>query len=306
MVNRNTPTKAFCLLVALPLLVSACNFPGFAKQEDDKTANLHSTETAVEKTLDAMKATPTYTENAPETATANLPGETPPAAATTAAIPATTQAPPATIGPPTIQADVDTNCRMGPSKDYPRLGYLLVGQQSTVHGRNNDPGKPWWFIENPKKPGNYCWVWGETTRVQGDTSLLPIITPPPPPTPTPTDTPQLEVFFSNIHDCGGVATATFQVVNNSAIPIRSTVMALTDLDTSLTLYGPDINNSPFLTAANSCPPGTNTLPASNTGYISGPLGLVLAGHTIKADIQLCTEPGQGGECTPFSVQFVIP
>ena len=83
------------------------------------------------------------------------------------------------VGLPTINATMDTNCRQGPSKDYPEVSFLLVGQQSTVHGK--EPSGNWWYIEDPRKPGQFCWVWEGSTHVSGDTSGLPIVAAPPPP-----------------------------------------------------------------------------------------------------------------------------
>ena len=80
-----------------------------------------------------------------------------------------------------ISVSVETNCREGPSQDYSRVGYLLPGQTSTVHGRND--ANTWWYIENPKKPGQYCWLWGEYATVEGDLAGLVVVTPPPPPAP---------------------------------------------------------------------------------------------------------------------------
>jgi uncharacterized protein YraI len=80
-----------------------------------------------------------------------------------------------------ISVSLDTNCREGPSKDYKKLGYLLPGQTADVIGRNST--STWWYIENPNKPGQYCWVWGEYATLHGDISALPVTTPSPPPLP---------------------------------------------------------------------------------------------------------------------------
>ena len=90
-------------------------------------------------------------------------------------------------GLPSISATVGTNCRFGPDPAHPILGYLLEGETSEVHGK--DKFGFWWYIANPDVPGGFCWVWTETTIVEGNTDDLPYIEPPPTPTPTPTDTP---------------------------------------------------------------------------------------------------------------------
>ncbi|MGB6421531.1 MAG: hypothetical protein WBF05_06810, partial [Anaerolineales bacterium] len=74
---------------------------------------------------------------------------------------ATTETPPSQTGALIISANVDTNCRLGPSTLYDIVGYLLADRQSEVRGRND--AQTWWYIENPGKSGAYCWVWGQTT-----------------------------------------------------------------------------------------------------------------------------------------------
>lgn len=98
-------------------------------------------------------------------------------------------------GLPTISATVNTNCRYGPAPVFKVEGYLLVGDESKVHGQ--DPWGYWWYIENPDKPGGFCWVWRETTVVEGDTSNIPVVQPPPTPTPTMTPSPTLTPTDTN-------------------------------------------------------------------------------------------------------------
>ena len=40
----------------------------------------------------------------------------------------------------------------------------------------------YWIVNNPDRPGE-CWLWGQYASVSGDTSSLPVRTPPPTPTP---------------------------------------------------------------------------------------------------------------------------
>ena len=79
------------------------------------------------------------------------------------------------LPPPVITPRANTNGRQGPDKRYPIVGYLKLGQQSTVHGRNE--AGTWWCIQNPIKPGEYFWVTAETTQVTGDASQVRIIKP---------------------------------------------------------------------------------------------------------------------------------
>lgn len=74
-----------------------------------------------------------------------------------------------------ISANLDTNCREGPDTVYPVTGHFLRGQTSEVHGSN--VSQTWWYIKNPDNPEGKCWVWGETTYVEGTTNEVAIITP---------------------------------------------------------------------------------------------------------------------------------
>jgi hypothetical protein len=150
---KNTQ-KLWIIIVVLGLIflclaiVFSVDFIPYRRQEADQA---FQTSTALAQTSTAQAAptntlVPTVTQTEVQTAT--------------------TETPPAQTGAPTIRANVDTNCRLGPSTLYDIVGYLLADRQSEVRGRND--AQTWWYIENPGKSGAYCWVWGQTTNVQGD------------------------------------------------------------------------------------------------------------------------------------------
>ena len=195
-----------------------------------------------------------------------------------------------TPGLPTITADVNTNCREGPSPDYKVVGYLVKGDISTVHGR--DASKNWWYIENPDQPGKYCWVWVQTTVVQGNTSTLAVITPPPPPVPD----VAITVSFVDFNDCGVKLVPIFEV-NNGNVALESMQLTLEDSNGNK-LFGPASSNAPFMGTAGECPPGGSKLDAGKTGFVGGgevPL-FAPAGTTYKATIKLCSEDNLQGAC----------
>jgi hypothetical protein len=138
-------------------------------------ANLVSGQATQEASVQQVPtATPAPTETPlppPPTPTPIPPTEAPPPP------PPPTQAPveAAVVSAPApeISADVNTNCRQGPSTHYKIDGYLLVGAVSTVYGR--DYSSNWWYIQNPSKTSAYCWVWSESTRVTGDASGVPVV-----------------------------------------------------------------------------------------------------------------------------------
>jgi hypothetical protein len=138
-------------------------------------ANLVSGQATQEASIQqAPTATPAPTETPlpPPTATPippTVPPPPPPPTATEAPTAAAVVSAPA----PEISANVNTNCRQGPSTYYKIDGYLLVGDVSYVYGR--DSASLWWYIQNPDKSSLYCWVWTESTTVSGDTSAVPVV-----------------------------------------------------------------------------------------------------------------------------------
>jgi hypothetical protein len=89
---------------------------------------------------------------------------------------------------PVLEANENVNCRRGPSIEYDNLDTLYKGWSSRIYGRNED--STWWYINSPNiAPKYYCWVWGGSVTITGDTSQVPVVIPPPPPTITPGPTP---------------------------------------------------------------------------------------------------------------------
>jgi hypothetical protein len=193
---------------------------------------------------------------------------------------------------------------MGPSKLYAVIGYLLVGQEAVVHGRNSDSS--WWYIATPKKPGTFCWAWGGSTRVEGDTSTLPVITPPPPPTLTPTaGIISINATFSNVHSCGGTPTAIFQITNTGSVTIESVALTIRDMNTNTVVYSSS-SNSPFFGAPNGCPPGASALAPGATGFVGGQIGIIPPGTNMNANAQLCSEDNLNGICLVYDFDWGIP
>jgi len=286
-----------CLALILPALyLSACNLPSY---KPSPTANKGLVITQVAQTVQAKIATPTPVSRTPLPTTAAPPTSTP------QELPQSTPTPlPPTIPvSPTIRANLNTNCRAGPATSYPIVGVFLEGQQSTVRGRNAN--NTWWFIENPGKPDSNCWVWGESTVVQGDILSLPIVTPPPEPTLPPGA--NVAVGFSNIHNCNGLPTAIFMVLNKGNETLKSVSLAIIDATSNIPLFGPVAKNAPFMIKAGDCPWGGFNLKAGETGYIGGSLGpSAKSKHTALASIMICTEKGLVGDCASSNIQFKIP
>jgi hypothetical protein len=311
--------RVFCILPLLfLLLMSSCNLEPQPSQptatQDSNAASTYVAQTvqagSLESTLQAQNALLTAqaaTIQALQSPAPSATQELIPSAPPELLPSATLEPSPSPVlptltftpqGAPRITANVDTNCRTGPSSEYPRVGYLLVGQTSTVLGRNHNG--TWWFIANPAKPGASCWVWGETTVVTGDTSALPVITPPPLIQMT------YKISFANRHDCSGVWVFTFTVLNTGDVLIRSASIQITNKDTDKS-YGPDSANSPFVFNPNSCKAGKNALKPGEVGFLITDLGHNLQhGTPVRAAILLCSQEGLKGSCIKSQIDFKVP
>jgi hypothetical protein len=124
--------------------------------------------TATATSLPPAAAQPTATPVPTQT---SVPTAVPPTPVPPTPLPPT--AAPVVISYPLITANVNTNCRTGPSTNYTILTYLVQGATSYVHGR--DSAHDWWYIEAPGLAGQFCWVWDQSTTVQGDTSTVPVV-----------------------------------------------------------------------------------------------------------------------------------
>jgi hypothetical protein len=246
--------------------------------------------------------------------TAQAGGQEPPA-------PQATEPPAGETGLPTISASADTNCRQGPGVDYSELGYLMAGGTSSVHGK--EPSGNWWYIQNPQKPGEYCWVWEGTTTVSGDTSGLPLVEPPPLPEPekgpAQTEPPQkgpppqeppgenppppevvnfnYEVSFSNIHLCGDYLYAFFEIRNTGNIPLKWHKVMNHRPDGGKFLGGTG-GNGAFISHEQHClSPSEPVLDPGYVAYIPGNIGKPpMSEPKVESTIKVCSEVEESGIC----------
>jgi uncharacterized protein YraI len=117
---------------------------------------------------------------------------------------------------PTITASLDTNCRSGPDQAFDVVGALRVGDTSEVHGKLNGGG--WWYIKNVTNPDpKFCWVWAQTTVVNGDTSMIPIQQAPV------AHPPKLTVGISVLPATSAVCPTTF-VFTGTVTSDRATIL----------------------------------------------------------------------------------
>jgi hypothetical protein len=207
---------------------------------------------------------------------------------------------------------VDTNCRSGPGKVYPREGSLLIGETAEVLAV--DPTTNYWYIRNPDadNAADYCWVWGEYATLTGPTLQLPIYTPPPTPTATltlvptitPTQPPTFNADYASLDTCSGQWWVDIKLKNTSPVLFKSVYVSVLDKLTNTT----QVQLRDEFADKNGCE-GKNTRDALGPGdtYIlsAPPFGYDLKGHEIKVTITLCSETGLKGLCSTRGVG-VIP
>lgn len=217
-------------------------------------------------------------------------------------IPTNTPLPTNTFTPavPIVSVSVDTNCRIGPGKEYDLLGALLVGEQAEIIAR--DPSGYYWYIKNPDQ-GGFCWLWGKYATVAGNTNNLPIFTPPPTPTFTPTPTPEItfSVLVNEIEGCVGWEVE-FKLTNIGSAIFQSLSTITTDTVTSQTVT----TTADVFEERNGCLVASSKLDLDpgDTGYtVGGVLVNDPAGHNIDATVKLCTGPGLTGTCITKTFNF---
>jgi hypothetical protein len=301
MSHPNNPTaRLFGAIFIFVMFVSlACNSPLSGSNADAVSTSAAQTVTAEFSNLtETAKAAPSNTPSPSPTTPSLPPSEAvPPSSEVISTEP---PSPPETAIPvptnPTIVASVDTNCRQGPAPEYPRTGFLLKGQQSNVVGRNDT--NTWWYIEDPKKPGEYCWVWGQTTQVTGETASLQVITPPPPPALN----ADFTAFFAGINFCGGNPAAIFGIQNTGGAEFVSLQLTIQDFDLGGFVHQSN-QNLPFFNSQGGCPQGNRTLAPGDLKYVGGILdNSVNTGDDASARIVLCTATG---DCVQTVINFRI-
>ena len=197
---------------------------------------------------------------------------------------------------PFISVSVATNCRVGPGRQYDRVGALLVGEIAEVYGR--DPTGAYWYIRNPDPGPEFCWLWGEYATLVGNVDILPVYTPPP----TPTPAPDFEAIYVGKDTCTGAWWVEFELENTGGIQFKSISLTIRDTDTNIVL---SMYVDGF-TDKDGCPNSVkrDNLNPGATHIVSSPsFTYDLAGHKIRATVTLCSDLGQTGICISKVVNF---
>lgn len=267
--------------------MAACAAPtpsGDDRSEADRIA------TAVKGTVEALASVPSMTATPAPSQTST---------STSTFTPTETLTP--TSLPPVASVSLATNCRAGPGQAYPIVSSLKPGQVAQVTARSTV--EDYWYIAIPDQGHEHCWLWGEYATVEGDASILPVLTPPPAPAPR----LDFTLYRHSFSECGSTRVV-FTVVNNSATTFRTARLHVEDLSDSSDLHGPRLELTPFGDNPSSCPAdeGSNSLPPGATAYIVIPIDPFEGGHDAVANIKLCTEDDGGGDCVQKSAYFRLP
>lgn len=275
---RRTFFQLICLLFTGVIILSACNLPTGNATADVVPPTEVSTETATREPA----ATPTET----------LPTETPTVTATETRVPTPTDT--ATPVPPMAEVMRESNCRVGPGGIYELVATYQAGQKLEVVAK--DLGGGYWFVKNPEKPEEQCYLLAQNITITGDTVALPKFTP----RPSPTAAPYFTVTFRKFDTCKSEDYALFVVENAGSVPFRSVYIKVTDqkvnrsVEQALNAF--DLRVGCVL-AKNIAP-----LEVGGTGYVaSPPFKWSVAGHKLQAVIMACTEQNLKGTCVTQSL-----
>jgi hypothetical protein len=301
------------LVVVVVLATAGCTMPSvvFIDPVSQATILAVTVNAAVQGTATACAAAcrPTATAS-PTQEGAATPSPTPSPTLT----PSPTETPTATLSPtpvviasptpsvPMISVSVATNCRSGPGKAYPIEGALLVGEVAQVLGR--DPTGEYWYIPNPDHAGDYCYVWGEYATLTGYIGSVPVLTPPPTPLPTatPPPAPGFGVNYDGFLGCSGAWWTQMELTNTGELTFRSMEFTLIDqtLDTEYTGESDGFVYRPNCSSTSS----KETLSTGAAVMVSSPkLNDDPSGHKMHAQITLCSETGQHGQCVTETYNF---
>lgn len=212
--------------------------------------------------------------------------------------PALSSTPILTPGVVQVYVSVPTNCRTGPSVAYPRVGGLQLDQVANVVGKNATGD--YWIIRNPSRASETCWLWGRYATVVGDTSALPVFTPPPLPTPNPGFGASLE----GVGHCTDTGTWWLDIAleNTGGISFQSFFMVVTDTVTGaeLSLYRDNFIDRDGCSVEED----QGDLDPEDVLIISSPsFAYDPTGHRIRTRITVCSNPSQSGTCMTHSFDF---
>jgi hypothetical protein len=125
--------------------------------------------------VSAPLATDTRAQNTDTPSPSETPSPTPAASAELPTLTLTPADTATSITFPTITFERNTNCRVGPLKNYFLQTSFMAGRRSTAEGRNQDSS---WLLVKPFE-GPKCWISVSNVKDPGNYSDLPVVNFPP-------------------------------------------------------------------------------------------------------------------------------
>lgn len=287
------------ILMATSLVLTACSSerqPFTADLSAQITLTMQAVATQAQATLLAVVPT-----SLSPTSTLEPTGTPPPTATLAPTQPPVptlegTSTPESLVPPPIALILEDTNCRSGPSIEYPVIFLALKGQDLKIvldSGLSN-----YVVVENPQTPGQYCWLWTQSVEVHGDLSGLQAATPPPLPTPA----VKFTFAFERVEVCNGYSLA-FRVVNTDSRTMQSYKILAIDFNTDKreTTTANNFDRRMGCTISDR----NDLLNPGETGFIyANGFSYDPSGHAFNITVTVCSHNDLAGVCETQATNFI--
>lgn len=267
------------VLTIAALTLSSCNMPAGDTPAETSTPNATATtDISATQTMQA-KLLPTHT-------------------VTLTATKKPTLEPSATLTPAPPKAEVvrESNCRIGPGGLYELVVKYPVGQLLDVVAK--DLGGGYWFVQNPKKPEEQCYLLAQNIKISGDTEVLPKFTP----LPSPTAAPYFEITFKKFDTCENRNYVIFDIENLGSFAFRSAYIRVINQKIGESVE--QAFNAFDLKAKCVLIKNIAPLDPGESGYVYSPQ-FTWSGHgeKLRAIIMACTEKNLKGSCVTQTVDI---
>jgi hypothetical protein len=296
---NNKPVRVAIPLGIVILVSSACFFPNNSATQLGSIAQTSAAETVVAAVVQTQLMQLTVAPDTPPALAPTLP-ETPTQPALSTSTLTLTPEPrlTPTSQKPIITVSKNTNCRTGNAKNYDYVGALTTGEQAEVLAR--DSGN-YWYVRLPS--GKMCWLWAEYATITGDTSQLPVFTPPPSPTPA----PDFAFSYRGLGIGPGNQCLLFDVKNTGGVVWESFRLEAHNTTQGV---GGSITHNDFTNYDQWCASkgGPASLTAGSTGTVHSIISMPgnPSGNGGTAILTLCSQNGLAGQCLTQTVNFTFP
>lgn len=277
----------------------ACNLPTAGVEEQPELQPEGFVETSIAQTVAASgqqdggeapadQPDPLAPTNTPDPTATPGASETPEPTATISPTPSATFTP--TSDAPLLYISENTNCRTGPGAVYDWLTVLLSGDESALVAK--DPTEKYWYIQNPDKPGDYCWLWGRYATPEGDTETLPVYTPPP----TPTQSLDFKITYQDLFGPCSDWYLMYRIDNVGAFKLESWRTSATDYTGGSNPKTIEKNVFQEYNASCTSVSDQDDLTPGEGHFVVMKFKNDPSGHDIATQIKICTKENLAGEC----------